>query len=62
MSDPLDDENQEDSKQKGRNEVLRKKSFSRARGLDISSFMVEDSGPSEVPEQEDVQEQVLVLI
>ena len=56
MSDPLDDENQEDSKQKGRNEVLRKKSFSRARGLDISSFMVEDSGPSEVPEQEDVQE------
>ena len=31
MSDPLDDDSQEGSSQKSRDEVLRKKSFSRAR-------------------------------
>ena len=56
MSDPLDDENQEGSRQKMRDEVLRKKTFSRARGLDISSFMVSNDDSEQEAEQEDVQE------
>ena len=54
MSDPLDGENPEGSRQKDRDEVLRKKSFSRARGLDISSFMVKNDDSPEEPEQEEV--------
>lgn len=57
MSDPLDGENPEGSRQKDRDEVLRKKSFSRARGLDISSFMVKNDDSPEVPEQEDTEKE-----
>ena len=57
MSDPLDGENPEGPRQKDRDEVLRKKSFSRARGLDISSFMVKNDDSPEVPEQEDTEKE-----
>ena len=57
MSDPLDGENPEGPRQKDRDEVLRKKSFSRARGLDISSFMVKNDDSTEVPEQEDTEKE-----
>ena len=57
MSDPLDDENPEGPRQKDRDEVLRKKSFSRARGLDISSFMVKNDDSPEEPEQEDTEKE-----
>ena len=57
MSDPLDDENPEGPRQKDRDEVLRKKSFSRARGLDISSFMVKNDDSPELPQQEEVEKE-----
>ena len=56
MSDPLDDDSQEGSSQKSRDEVLRKKSFSRARGLDISSFMVSNDDSKQDNDQEEIQE------
>ena len=57
MSDPLDGENPEGPRQKDRDEVLRKKSFSRARGLDISSFMVKNDDSPELPQQEEVEKE-----
>ena len=41
MSDDLDAEDITDKPSNKRDEVIRKQSFSRARGLDISSFMIE---------------------
>ena len=41
MSDDLDAEDITDKPSNNRDEVIRKQSFSRARGLDISSFMIE---------------------
>ena len=42
MSGEKDEENDPDKQNPERDEVIRKRSFSRARGLDISTFMVEE--------------------
>ena len=61
MSDPQDDDNQEGSSQKSRDEVLRKKSFSRARGLDISSFMVSNDDSKQDNDQEEIKKVNMIL-
>lgn len=47
MSDDAGEENQSPSKDDSRDEIIRKRSFSRARGIDISSFMVGDDSKTE---------------
>ena len=42
MSDDAGEGKQSSSKDDSRDEIIRKRSFSRARGIDISSFMVGD--------------------
>jgi len=47
MSDDAGEEKESPSKEGSRDEIIRKRSFSRARGIDISSFMVDDVSKTE---------------
>ena len=64
MSEDIDGRDEPIEKKNSRDELIRKKSFSRARGLDISSFMVADDseqGKSEDIEPSTVEEQDIAM-
>ena len=50
MSEEAGGTKKSSSKDESRDEIIRKRSFSRARGIDISSFMVDDGGKEESAE------------
>ena len=50
MSEEAGGTKKSSSKDESRDEIIRKRSFSRARGIDISSFMVDDGSKEESAE------------
>ena len=62
MSEEAGGTKKSSSKDESRDEIIRKRSFSRARGIDISSFMVDDGSKeesAEIVDEVEVEQDIL---